>query len=130
LAKLKGRWVALASDRVGHHSVMKLFSNLNMEDKALLTSELAQGSNRLGGSTMGRSVMEACAVKAFLDGEQMWNDAVRKLQKDDTWLEDLLEPKDEKKKRKRKQNPEKETKKPKPSTLDSIVATISNAVKN
>jgi hypothetical protein len=69
---------------------MKLFTALKIEDKAVLTAELAQGSNRLGGSAMGRSVMDACAVSAFLDGENAWNDAVRKLQKDDSWLSDIL----------------------------------------
>ena len=133
LTKLSGRWVALASDRVGHHSVKKLFGVLNLEDKAVLTAELAQGSNRLGGSTMGRSVMDACAVNAFLDGENAWNDAVRKLHKDDTWLNDLLVPEPEgKKKRKRKEKlaDEDEVKKQKPSAVDLIVDTITKAVKD
>lgn len=128
LNKLTGRWVALASDRVGHHCVMKLFTALKIEDKAVLTAELAQGSNRLGGSAMGRSVMDACAVSAFLDGENAWNDAVRKLQKDDSWLSDILvvEAEDKKKrKRKHKQAAEKS----RPSAVDSILDTISKAVK-
>lgn len=134
LAKLSGRWVALASDRVGHHSVMKLFTVLNLEDKATLTAELAQGSNRLGGSAMGRSVMEACAVNAFLDGEDAWNNAVRKLQKDDSWVNELLEPEPsgegkKKRKRKRKQADDDEGRNAKASAVDAIVDTITRAVK-
>lgn len=129
LIKLTGRWVALASDRVGHHCVMKLFTALKIEDKAVLTAELAHGSNRLGGSTMGRSVMDACAVNAFLlDGENAWNDAVRKLQKDESWLNDILVVETEgknKRKRKHKQADDKS----RPSAVDSILDTISKAVK-
>ena len=130
LTRLSGRWVALASDRVGHHCVMKLFDALKMDDKAMLTAELAQGSNRLGGSAMGRSIMEACAVNAFLNGENAWKDAVRKLGKGDAWLNELTvaEP-DGKKRRQRKQTQTGEAKKSKPSEVDSIMETISNAVK-
>ena len=130
LTRLSDRWVALASDRVGHHCVLKLFDALKLDDKAVLTAELAQGSNRLGGSAMGRSIMEACAVDAFLNGENAWKDAVRKLQNGDTWLNDLLVAEPEgKKRRQHKQKEPADAKKSKPSQVDSIMATISNAVK-
>jgi hypothetical protein len=109
---------------------MKLFDALKMDDKAILTAELAQGSNRLGGSAMGRSIMEACAVNAFLNGENAWKDAVRKLGKGDAWLNELTvaEP-DGKKRRQRKHTQTGEAKKSKRSEVDSIMETISNAVK-
>jgi hypothetical protein len=130
LKRLSGRWVALASDRVGHHCVMKLFDALKLDDKAVLTAELAQGSNRLGGSAMGRSIMEACAVNAFLNGENAWKDAVRKLDKGDAWLNDLLVAEPEgKKRRQRKEMQTEAAKKSKPSEVDSIIQTITNAVK-
>ncbi|KAI2511878.1 hypothetical protein MHU86_2610 [Fragilaria crotonensis] len=130
LKRLSGRWVALASDRVGHHCVMKLFDALKLDDKAVLTAELAQGSNRLGGSAMGRSIMEACAVNAFLNGENAWKDAVRKLNKGDAWVNDLLVAEPEGKKKRQRNQPQTETaKKSKPSAVDSIIQTITNAVK-
>lgn len=130
LKRLSGRWVALASDRVGHHCVMKLFDALKLDDKAVLTAELAQGSNRLGGSAMGRSIMEACAVNAFLNGENAWKDAVRKLNKGDAWLNDLLVAEPEGKKKRQRNQPQTDTaKKSKPSAVDSIIQTITNAVR-
>jgi hypothetical protein len=106
LQKLSGRWVALASDRVGHHAVKKLFKSLtSVDDKAELAAELAQGMNRLGGSSMGRSVMEACALDKFLEGEKPWKDAIKKLQEKDKWLHEIIEGEGDdsgKKKRKRK----------------------------
>ncbi|KAI2491125.1 hypothetical protein MHU86_23445 [Fragilaria crotonensis] len=109
---------------------MKLFDALKLDDKAVLTAELAQGSNRLGGSAMGRSIMEACAVNAFLNGENAWKDAVRKLNKGDAWVNDLLVAEPEGKKKRQRNQPQTETaKKSKPSAVDSIIQTITNAVK-
>ena len=108
LEKLSGRWAALAVDRVGNHTVKKLFRGLaEWEDKAVLSAELVQALNRLGGNAMGRSVIEACAVKEFLQGEDAWKAAVRKMQQREEWVEDILavgnkEKGDKKKKRKSK----------------------------
>lgn len=115
LEKLSGRWAALAVDRVGNHSVKKLFSGLTeWEDKAVLTAELAQALKRLGGNAIGRSVIDACAVKEFLEGEDAWKAAVRKMQQREEWVDEILavgnkEKKDEKKKkRKRKKHGKKD----------------------
>jgi nucleolar protein 9 len=137
LQKLSGRWVALASDRVGHHSVKKLFKSLpSVDDKAELAAELAQGINRLGGSSMGRSVMEACALDKFLEGEKPWKDAMKKLQEKDKWLNEIIEGEVDdggKKKRKRKrkkddQGNEEDSNEPKKSNDDvgGIMARISS----
>ena len=75
LNKLTGTLVALSSDRVGHHIVMKLFQALpKLDDKSKLVEELAtQGGNRLSGTAMGRSVMEACRVTEYQDsGAKHW----------------------------------------------------------
>ena len=110
LHKLSGRWVALASDRVGHHSVKKLFKALlDLEDKAELAGELARGNNRLDGSSMGRSVMQSCAIEKFLEGEQAWKDAIKKMQQKEEWLKEIIDGEsddNEMKKRKHKRKKE------------------------
>jgi hypothetical protein len=147
LQKLNGQWAALAVDRVGNHTVKKLFRALTeWEDKAVLTSELAQSLNRLGGNAMGRSVIEACAVKDFLEGEEVWKAAVRKIQQREEWVQDIVhgvgadgETTEGKKKRKRKRHgkPEstkdddgeeealKKERREKPSSVDVIMNVIS-----
>jgi len=107
--------VALSVDRVGNHTVKKLFRGLaEWEEKAVLTAELAQALHRLGGNAMGRSVVEACFVKEFLDGEDAWKAAVRKMQQREEFVEEIIavgnkEKKDEKKKkRKRKKHGKRE----------------------
>jgi hypothetical protein len=110
LQKLNGQWAALAVDRVGNHTVKKLFLALTeWEDKALLTSELAQSLNKLGGNAMGRSVIEVCAVNDFLEGEEAWKTAVRKIQQREEWVQDIVDAADGettegRKKRKRKRH--------------------------
>lgn len=114
LNKLKGQWATLAVDRVGNHTVKKLFHGLTeWEDKASLTAELAQALNRLGGNAMGRSVIEACAVREFLEGEEAWKSAVRKAQHRDELVEEILaigekETKSEKKKKRKRKKHAKE----------------------
>jgi len=89
--KLSDRITSLANERVGHHTVEKLFRALPMEDKAALSAELSQSLSRLGSNAMGRSVMVSCAVKEYLEGESTWTDAVSKQQKDkENWLEEIL----------------------------------------
>ena len=110
LQKLSDRISFLAAERVGHHTVEKLFRALpTMEDKASLSAELSHSLNRLGGNAMGRSVMVSCAVKEYLEGESAWKAAVTKQHGKDNWLEEILGEKEgsddedsEKKKKKRK----------------------------
>lgn len=120
VAKLNDRIAFLAAERVGHHTVEKLFRALpTMEDKAALSAELSQNLNRLGSNAMGRSVMLSCAVKEYLEGESAWKDALAKQRERGNWLEEILgekegsgdeedeiktkkQKKDKKKKRKRK----------------------------
>jgi hypothetical protein len=113
LEKLSGQWAALGVDRVGNHAVKKLFRALTeWQDKAVLTSELAQSLTKLGGNAMGRSVVEACAVKEFLEGEEVWKAAVRKAQQREEWVQDIFDGGDKtegRKKRKRKKHGKQES---------------------
>jgi hypothetical protein len=109
--KLQSCWVALASDRVGHHTAMKMFAALpRIDDKAKLVEELSTGGNRLGGTAMGRSVVEACLVDEYRDSKKSWRQTVsRMLEKEDKPREEIIpgvaaekEGSKEKSKRKRK----------------------------
>ena len=92
LEKLSGRWVALSVERVGHHLVQNLFGALkSLDDKATLTCELARGINRLGGNAMGRKVMATCAVKEFMEGEDIWKEEVRRQARKEEILKELVE---------------------------------------
>lgn len=108
LPKLSGRLSFLAAERVGHHTVIKLFKALPMEEKAALSAELSQSLNRLGSNAMGRSVMVSCAVKEYLEGEDVWKSAITKQDEKDNWLKEIVGENDgeantkSKKKRKRK----------------------------
>lgn len=101
--KLCGRWVALSVERVGHHTVKKMFRVLqSMEDKASLSAELAQGINKLSGNSMGRSVILECAVKDFMEGEDVWKDAVAKIDETHNLFNDIFGESEELEKQKKK----------------------------
>mmetsp|Transcript_51736 Transcript_51736/g.109990 ORF Transcript_51736/g.109990 Transcript_51736/m.109990 type:complete len:829 (+) Transcript_51736:148-2634(+) len=88
--KLSDRILYLATERVGHHMVEKLFRALpTMEDKASLSAELSHSLNRLGSNAMGRSVMTTCAVKEYLEGESVWREALAKQKGKENWLEEI-----------------------------------------
>jgi hypothetical protein len=90
LPKLSGRLSFLAAERVGHHTVIKLFKALPMDEKASLSAELSQSLNRLGSNAMGRSVMVSCAVKEYLEGEEVWKATLSKQEEKDNWLNDIV----------------------------------------
>jgi len=72
-SKLQGRWTSLATDRVGHHTVRKLFHALpKIDDKAKLVEELVDGGNRLNGNAMGRAVSEECQVEQYRENRKDW----------------------------------------------------------
>lgn len=78
--KLSGSWASLATDRVGHHTVKKLFKHLpKIDDKAKLVEELWNGGNRLRGNAMGRSVIDACLIDAYDENRKEWRHKVGKL---------------------------------------------------
>ena len=73
LSKMEGHWASLSTDRVGHHSVKKLFSTLpRIDDKAKLLEELVSAGNRLNGNAMGRSVAEHCDVCEYRADKKSW----------------------------------------------------------
>jgi len=92
-SKLRGRWIALASDRVGHHVVKKLFRSLpGMDAKQQLVIELIEGKTRLNGCAMGRSVMDACNVEVFVSsGEKEWSRTVSKMLEKGEWLNEIVD---------------------------------------
>ena len=78
--KLMGSWASLATDRVGHHTVKKLFRHLpKIDDKAKLVEELVDGGNRLRGNSMGRSVMDACLIEDYKESRKEWRHKIGKL---------------------------------------------------
>ncbi|GKY92467.1 hypothetical protein MPSEU_000217100 [Mayamaea pseudoterrestris] len=91
--KLSGRWVTIASDRVGQHVVMNLFQCLPaMDDRKRLVEELSVGRSRLNGCAMGRNVIAACFVREFsMDGEESWSALVKKMLRNTAWVEGLQE---------------------------------------
>lgn len=79
--KLEGNWASLATDRVGHHTVKKLFKHLpKIDDKAKLVEELYNAGNRLRGNAMGRSIIDACLIDAYDENRTEWRHRVGKLQ--------------------------------------------------
>jgi hypothetical protein len=89
--KLSSRISFLAAERVGHHTVEKLFRALpTMEEKAAISADLSHYLNRLGGNAMGRSTMVTCAVKEYLEGESAWKEALSKQQAKENWLKEIL----------------------------------------
>ncbi len=142
--KLKGRWVPLSTDRVGHHTVKKLFHALpKIDDKAKLVEELVAGGNRLNGNAMGRSVAEECLVKVYGENRKDWRTTITKPQiKQDNFLEEISTTKEEQqeksksnRKRKRKR-PDKEEGKDVPTkngaklVTDDIVETLTAPTKS
>lgn len=84
-AKLQGRWIALSTDRVGHHTVKKLFHALpKIEDKIKLVEELAGGGNRLNGNAMGRSISAECMVELYNENRKEWRKAMTMSQTKET----------------------------------------------
>ena len=80
LTKLKGHWVSLSTDRVGCHTVKKMFVALpKIDDKAKLVEELVGGGNRMNGNVMGRSVVGACFVEQYRDNRKDWRRIVSKM---------------------------------------------------
>jgi nucleolar protein 9 len=93
LTKLQGDWVSLSVDRVGHHTVKKMFLALpRIDDKAKLVEELANGGNRLTGNTMGRSVVEACFVNEYQENQKEWRKAVSKTlaKEDHSFIDEMV----------------------------------------
>lgn len=93
LVKLQGRWVAVAVDRVGHHTVKKLFRALHdIKDKELLVTEMVDGKNRMTGNSMGRSVLDALEVRIYESrGQVEWSKLITSNDKKESWLKDLVE---------------------------------------
>jgi hypothetical protein len=92
LIKLQGRWVALSVDRIGHHTTKKVFRALeDMGSREELVQELAEGTNRLTGNAMGRSVVETCAVREYTSkGQDQWRKTIQKTLEREEWLKEMV----------------------------------------
>ena len=92
--KLNGHWISLATDRVGHHTVKKIFKALpRIDDKAKLTEELLSGGNRLNGNSMGRNVIELCLVDLYDEDRKEWRNKVGRMMtstKEDDFLSEII----------------------------------------
>jgi nucleolar protein 9 len=134
--KLQGRWVAIASDRIGQHVVQKLFAALtDIGGRTQLVSELASGKARLNGSAMGRSVMETCFVHEFIaKGEKEWTAMVKKMLHKSTLAKEIFDEvvdqapveRPDRKRRKAVDEDHQPKRKQKPSTMsvDAIMRTL------
>lgn len=103
--KLQGHFVTLSVDRVGHHSVRKIFKKLkSFDDKISITAALSKSMRTLDGNAMGRSIISDCAVREYLEGEDVWKSAVKKSIEKESFLHEIVEGEllDNNKKRKRK----------------------------
>jgi nucleolar protein 9 len=139
LVKLQGRWVALSADRIGHHTTKKTFQALeDMASREELVQELAEGTNRLSGNAMGRSVMDTCAVREYMSkGQDQWRKTVQKTLESAEWLKEMVSrdnhrrddvKTDSSQERKREgSDPERASKKSRKAgvTMDSIMEAIS-----
>jgi hypothetical protein len=97
LDKLNGRWVSLATDRIGHHVVRKVFRCLgDMNDRENLVKELVKSIHRLRGNAMGRAILEACAVEEYSAGDHggsgaaEWRKIIKKKMEKAEWLEEIV----------------------------------------
>jgi hypothetical protein len=95
LRHLQGRWVSVATDRVGHHTARKLFLLLcrceDYDSCETLVQELSNGATRLNGSTMGRTIAEVCALREFkTSGVSEWRRVIHKRKQKDEMLRDTL----------------------------------------
>lgn len=88
--KLRGQLTSLSVERVGHHTVKKIFMKLNsFEDKAIISSELCNSMRILSGNAMGRSIITDCAVREYMEGEEIWKTTVKKMMERESFLKDI-----------------------------------------
>lgn len=92
---------------------MKLKS---LEDKKVIVAELSASMNRLSGNAMGRSIINDCAVREYMEGEEIWKNTVKKAMERALFVKEITEgdivtnTKKRKRKRKKKDNEENDTK--------------------
>jgi hypothetical protein len=91
--------------------VKKIFTKLkSLEDKASISAELSNNMNRLSGNAMGRGIILDCAVREYMEGEEVWRSTVKKAMERESFLKDITEgdvvtnTKKRKRKRKKKDN--------------------------
>jgi Pumilio-family RNA binding repeat len=89
--KLTGHWVSLSCDRCGQHVVKKMFLALPEKDRFQMAEELSRGIPQLSGSSMGRSVMDTCAVRHISGGFEEWRKGMKRASGNkDEWEKELF----------------------------------------
>lgn len=112
LDKLKDHLTTLSVDRVGHHTVRKIFTKLkSLDDKEKISAALSKSLGILTGNAMGRSIVTDCALREYLEGRDTWEKAVKKAIEKESFLNEIVEGdignnKKRKRKRKKKENEE------------------------
>lgn len=98
LKKLEGRWITLATHRIGHHIVLNVFASFwDVQLRQQLVDELSRQLNRLRGSAMGRAVLSKCAVELYKRNKKEWNKVMTKQIQDDKWRLEMEQQKSSKK---------------------------------
>ena len=101
LRKLSGSWTSLALDRVGHHTVIKLYKLCSLEGKLAIAAELVKDKNRLSGNAIGRSVSDICYLRQLAEGEDAWRESTTNQLAAENFLDEMVGS-SKKRKRKRK----------------------------
>ena len=82
------------------------------EDKSLISAELSKSIRTLDGNAMGRSIITHCALREYIEGEDVWRSTVKKAVEKESFLNEITEgdvttsTKKRRRKRKRKDNDE------------------------
>lgn len=90
--KLANNWTTLSIDRVGQHTTRKIFKKLkSFDDKAVISAELSNTMRILSGNAMGRSIITDCAVREYMEGDDLWRSTVKKAMEKESFLKEITE---------------------------------------
>jgi len=87
----------LATDRIGHHVLLKLYDALPESNRLRMVEQLSHSTSKLTGNAMGRKVSETVNLGEFtLNGEDGWQEAQKKRNDNLNFLEDMISTKESK----------------------------------
>jgi len=88
---LRGKWTMLATDRIGHHMVIKLFRSFSdIKLREVLTEELSQEMYRLKGNNMGRSVVKEFELNTYTYSKSDWTKMMQNQMDSQQWFQDEI----------------------------------------
>ena len=70
--RFRGRYVPLASHRVGSFVIDKLYRGCKIKTKASIVEELLQGERILSGTKAGRELFKLCNAERFKRDRKEW----------------------------------------------------------